>query len=51
MSTPCIITVAITGSLPKKTDNPAVPITVTEQIESTHAAFEAGATLVHVIGI
>ena len=27
MSAPCIITVAITGSVPKKTDNPAVPIT------------------------
>ncbi len=48
MSTPCIITVAITGSVPKKTDNPAVPITVPEQIESTHAAYEAGAALVHV---
>jgi uncharacterized protein (DUF849 family) len=47
MTTPCIITVAITGSLPKKKDNPAVPISVTEQIESTHEAFEAGATLVH----
>lgn len=47
MTTPCIITVAITGSLPKKKDNPAVPITVTEQVESTHEAFEAGATLVH----
>jgi uncharacterized protein (DUF849 family) len=46
-ATPCIITVAITGSLPKKKDNPAVPITVDEQIESTHEAFEAGATLVH----
>jgi uncharacterized protein (DUF849 family) len=45
--TPAIITVAITGSLPTKADNPAVPITVAEQIESTHAAFEAGATLVH----
>lgn len=44
---PCIITVAITGSLPKKKDNPAVPITTVEQIESTHEAFEAGATLVH----
>jgi uncharacterized protein (DUF849 family) len=44
---PCIITVAITGSLPQKSDNPAVPITVPEQIESTHAAFEAGATLAH----
>ena len=46
-STPCIITVAITGSLPRKKDNPAVPITVAEQVESTHEAFEAGATLVH----
>ena len=47
MSTPCIITVAITGSLPQKSDNPAVPISLAEQIESTHASFEAGATLVH----
>lgn len=47
MTDPCIITVAITGSLPQKRDNPAVPITVAEQIESTHAAFEAGASLVH----
>jgi 3-keto-5-aminohexanoate cleavage enzyme len=47
MTQPCIITVAITGSLPGKKDNPAVPISVEEQIESTHEAFEAGATLVH----
>ncbi len=47
MSTPCIITVAITGSLPTKADNPAVPISIAEQIESTHAAFEVGATLAH----
>ncbi len=47
MSKPCIITVAITGSLPRKEDNPAVPITITEQVESTHAAFEAGASLAH----
>jgi 3-keto-5-aminohexanoate cleavage enzyme len=47
MSTPCIITVAITGSVPQKSDNPAVPITINEQIESTHAAFEAGATIAH----
>jgi uncharacterized protein (DUF849 family) len=44
---PAIICVAITGSLPTKADNPAVPITVAEQIESTHAAFEAGATICH----
>jgi 3-keto-5-aminohexanoate cleavage enzyme len=45
---PCVITVAITGSVPRKEHNPAVPITVTEQVESTHAAFEAGAAMVHV---
>lgn len=44
---PCIICVAITGSLPTKENNPAVPITVTEQVESTHEAFEAGATIAH----
>ena len=48
MSKPCIITVAITGSLPKKKDNPAVPVTVEEQIASTREAYEAGASLVHV---
>ena len=47
MSEPCIICVAITGSVPQKADNPAVPITVSEQVESTHAAFEAGATIAH----
>ncbi len=47
MTTPCIISVAITGSLPRKKDNPAVPISISEQVESTQAAFEAGATLVH----
>lgn len=47
MTTPCIICVAITGSLPRKSNNPAVPITVSEQIESTQAAFEAGASIVH----
>ena len=47
MTTPCIITVAITGSVAQKADNPAVPITPAEQIASTHEAFEAGATLVH----
>jgi len=48
MSDPLIIAVAITGSLPRKKDNPAVPITPKEQIESTHQAFEAGASLVHI---
>lgn len=47
MTNPCIICVAITGSLPKKSNNPAVPISVSEQVESTQEAFEAGATIVH----
>lgn len=47
MSDPCIICVAITGSLPTKADNPAVPITLAEQVESTQAAYEAGASIVH----
>ena len=45
---PIVIACAITGSVPRKKDNPAVPTTPAEQIESTHAAFEAGATLVHI---
>ena len=45
---PAVITVAITGSVPRKKDNPALPVTVSEQIESTHEAFEAGASLVHI---
>ena len=47
MADPCIICVAITGSVPTKKDNPAVPTSVSEQIESTQAAFEAGATICH----
>ena len=47
MTDPCIICVAITGSLPTKANNPAVPITVAEQVESTHEAFEAGASIAH----
>lgn len=47
-ASPVIITVAITGSLPQKTDNPAVPISPAEQIESTHEAYEAGASMVHI---
>ncbi|MBL8791034.1 MAG: 3-keto-5-aminohexanoate cleavage protein [Rhizobiales bacterium] len=47
MSHPCIICVAITGSLPTKADNPAVPISISEQVESTHESFEAGASIAH----
>ncbi len=47
MSKPCIICVAITGSVPTKENNPAVPITIAEQVESTQEAFEAGASIAH----
>ena len=47
MTNPCIICVAITGSVAQKSDNPAVPVSIAEQIESTHAAYEAGASIAH----
>jgi uncharacterized protein (DUF849 family) len=47
MPDPVILCVAITGSLPRKSDNPAVPITVEEQVASTREAFGAGATIAH----
>ncbi len=47
MSKPCIICVAITGSVARKENNPAVPTTIEEQIESVHESFEAGATIAH----
>jgi len=48
MAEPVIVTVAITGSQPTKQQNPALPVSPAEQIESTHQAFEAGASLVHI---
>ena len=45
---PVVIAVAITGSVPRKKDNPAVPTSPAEQVESTHEAYEAGASLVHI---
>ena len=45
---PVVVAVAITGSVPRKKDNPALPTTPAEQVESTHEAFEAGASLVHI---
>lgn len=48
MDQPAIIAVAITGSVPRKKDNPALPVQPAEQVESTHEAYEAGATLVHI---
>jgi uncharacterized protein (DUF849 family) len=48
MTAPAIITVAITGAIPRKADTSAVPVTPSEQIESTHEAYEAGATVAHI---
>jgi len=48
MTTPAIITVAITGAIPTKADNPAVPVTPEEQVASAVEAFDAGATVCHV---
>lgn len=48
MTQPAIITVAITGALPRKADTPAVPVTPAEQIESIHESYEAGASLAHI---
>ncbi len=48
MTNPVIISVAITGSVPRKKDCSGLPVTVGEQIEETHKVFEAGASLVHI---
>ncbi|WP_187429519.1 3-keto-5-aminohexanoate cleavage enzyme [Roseobacter fucihabitans] len=47
MTNPCIICIALTGSVPTKADNPALPVTISEQIESAQACFEAGASIAH----
>lgn len=47
MSRPVIISCAITGSRTRKSDHPGIPISPSEQIESIHAAYEAGASMVH----
>lgn len=44
---PCILCCAITGSVPKKADNSAVPISIAEQVESSQEAVEAGASIIH----
>jgi 3-keto-5-aminohexanoate cleavage enzyme len=45
---PVVIAAAIPGSVPCKKDNPALPVMPAEQIESTHEAFAARASLVHI---
>ncbi len=42
-----IITVAPTGSIPTRKDNPALPITAEEVALETKRSYEAGASLVH----
>lgn len=41
---PAVVAVAITGCVPRKQDNPTVPTTSADQVESTHAAYAAGAS-------
>lgn len=48
MTSPAIITVAITGAVPTTRDNPAVPVTPERQVKSAVEAFDAGATVCHV---
>ncbi len=48
MARPVIIACAITGSLPRKRDNPGVPVTPAEQVQSTFEAWQAGCSLVHI---
>jgi 3-keto-5-aminohexanoate cleavage enzyme len=48
MTDAAIISVAITGAVPTKDDNPAVPVTPEEQVASAVEAFHAGATVCHV---
>jgi 3-keto-5-aminohexanoate cleavage enzyme len=47
MSRKVIITVAPTGSMPTRKNNPNLPITPEEVAEETRRSYEAGASLVH----
>ena len=46
-TSPCIICVALAGSVPRKKHNKNIPISINEQIESAHECFEEGATIAH----
>jgi len=48
MSEKIIITVAVTGSRPKKEDNPAVPYAPKEIIEAAVKCYKAGAAIAHI---
>ena len=45
-----IVTVAPTGSIPTKKDNPNLPITTKEIVEETKRSYDAGASVVHLHG-
>jgi 3-oxoadipate:acetyl-CoA acetyltransferase len=45
---PLIVNVALTGMVPTKADNPAVPITPAEIVEDAQRCVQAGASIVHV---
>jgi 3-keto-5-aminohexanoate cleavage enzyme len=47
MSRKVVITVAPTGSIPTKKDNPNLPITPEEMANETRRSYEAGAAVVH----
>ncbi|MGW6796958.1 3-keto-5-aminohexanoate cleavage protein [Streptomyces chartreusis] len=48
MSNPAIITVAPTGPIATKTDNPTLPTTPTEIADAVEAAYHAGASVAHI---
>lgn len=48
MTSPAIITVAITGAVPTTADNPAVPVSPSQQVRSAVEAFDVGATVCHI---
>ena len=45
--TPLIINAALTGMIPTKADNPAVPVTPDEIAEDARRCVDAGAAIVH----
>ncbi len=45
---PLLVNVALTGMVPQKTDNPAVPLTADEIVADARRCFAAGATIIHV---
>jgi uncharacterized protein (DUF849 family) len=48
LSTPLVINLALTGMVPRKADNPAVPITAAEIAADVQRCFLAGARIFHI---